>query len=72
MRLHPLGREGQPEEVAALYHFLASDDCTYMTGSVIALDGGVSSGVGPYILQSLEDTADRVLAGKVTPVYKGD
>ena len=28
MRLHPVGREGRPEEVAALYHFLASDECT--------------------------------------------
>lgn len=71
MRLHPLGREGRPEEIAALYHFLASDDCTFMTGSAIAVDGGASSGAGPYIIQSLEDTADRVLEGKVPPVYKG-
>lgn len=70
MRLHPLGREGKPEEIAALYHFLASDDCTYMTGSAIAVDGGVSSGVGPGILQSLDDTANRVLAGHVTSIRK--
>ena len=70
MRLHPIGREGKPEEVAALYHFLASDECSYMTGSVIAMDGGVSSGVGPSILQSLEDTANRVMEGKVAPVHK--
>ena len=72
MRLHPVGREGRPEEVAALYHFLASDECTYMTGSAIAMDGGVSSGVGPSILKSLEDTADRVLEGKAPLVYKSN
>jgi 3alpha(or 20beta)-hydroxysteroid dehydrogenase len=35
------GRVGKPEEVAALIHFLAADDCSYLTGQVIAIDGGV-------------------------------
>ena len=43
-----------------------------MTGSAIAMDGGVSSGVGPSILKSLEDTADRVLEGKAPLVYKSN
>ncbi|NLD77966.1 MAG: glucose 1-dehydrogenase [Acidimicrobiales bacterium] len=36
----PLGRGGQPEEVGELASFLASDRATYITGSLIAIDGG--------------------------------
>lgn len=36
----PLKRMGQPEEVAATYCFLASDDACYITGTVISVDGG--------------------------------
>ncbi len=35
------GRVGMPEEVAALVHFLAADDCRYITGQAIAVDGGL-------------------------------
>jgi NAD(P)-dependent dehydrogenase (short-subunit alcohol dehydrogenase family) len=37
---HPLGRPGQPEEVAALIVFLASDQAEWMTGETIPIDGG--------------------------------
>ena len=37
---HPLGRPGQPEEVAATIVFLASDDAAWMTGETIPVDGG--------------------------------
>lgn len=40
--LHPLGRNGKPEDAAALVLFLASDESAYITGSVIPLDGGRS------------------------------
>lgn len=40
----PLGRMCEPEEAAALYHFLASDDCGYITGEDIYIDGGVKAG----------------------------
>lgn len=36
----PMGRPGQPEEVAASYVFLASDDSSYMTGQVLHPNGG--------------------------------
>lgn len=36
----PLKRHAQPEEVAALYAFLASDDAKYITGQHIPIDGG--------------------------------
>jgi NAD(P)-dependent dehydrogenase (short-subunit alcohol dehydrogenase family) len=36
----PLGRAGQPAELAPLYVFLASDDSTYVTGERIGATGG--------------------------------
>ena len=38
----PLGRMGEPEEAARLTAFLASDDSSYMTGSLVRCDGGFS------------------------------
>src|SRR5439155_1328253 len=40
----PLGRHARPEEVAALFAFLASDDGAYLTGAVIPVDGGETAG----------------------------
>ncbi|MDZ4718687.1 MAG: beta-ketoacyl-ACP reductase [Roseiflexaceae bacterium] len=37
----PLRRFGQPEELAQVYLFLASDDSSYINGTVIAVDGGL-------------------------------
>ena len=36
----PLKRAGEPEEIAPLIVYLASDACSYMTGEVILIDGG--------------------------------
>lgn len=40
---YPIGRLGTPEEIAAVALFLASDDSSFMTGSVIAADGGMTA-----------------------------
>ena len=38
----PLGRAAQPEDIAGVVSFLASDDAAYVTGQTIAVDGGVT------------------------------
>jgi NAD(P)-dependent dehydrogenase (short-subunit alcohol dehydrogenase family) len=40
----PLRRHAKPEEIAALFAFLASDDAAYATGQVYTLDGGETTG----------------------------
>ncbi|MBM3279662.1 MAG: SDR family oxidoreductase, partial [Candidatus Handelsmanbacteria bacterium] len=40
-RSHPIGRIGQPEDVANLVLFLASDKAAFMTGENICVDGGM-------------------------------
>ncbi|SAL80198.1 short-chain dehydrogenase [Caballeronia terrestris] len=37
---HAIGREGQPEEIAAVAAFLLSDDASFMTGAIVSVDGG--------------------------------
>jgi NAD(P)-dependent dehydrogenase (short-subunit alcohol dehydrogenase family) len=41
---HPLGRNGQPRDVAEALLFLASDSASWITGVVLPVDGGVTAG----------------------------
>lgn len=46
MELIPLRRTGRPEEIAGVVAFLASDDASYMTGSIVTIDGGQTATTG--------------------------
>ena len=37
-----MGRSGEPDEVAAVIAFLASDDAAYVTGQTVGVSGGLS------------------------------
>ncbi|MBS10920.1 MAG: hypothetical protein CME19_04870 [Gemmatimonadetes bacterium] len=39
--VHPVGRIGQPSDIAKVVLFLASDDASFMTGEYVCVDGGV-------------------------------
>ncbi|MEP3046628.1 MAG: SDR family oxidoreductase [Roseibium sp.] len=41
----PLGRIAEPEEIAAMIHFLVSQDCNFINGQALAVDGGFTAGM---------------------------
>lgn len=43
MALHPLGRFGQPEDIACAAVYLASDESAWVTGTAVPIDGGYSA-----------------------------
>jgi meso-butanediol dehydrogenase/(S,S)-butanediol dehydrogenase/diacetyl reductase len=54
MRSHvPLMRWGLAEEVAAAHAFLVSDDASFITGALLPVDGGVTSGTGQFAPRGL-------------------
>ena len=48
-RWYPLGRVGQPEDIANAALFLASDEASWITGINLPVDGGITA--GPYGLR---------------------
>jgi NAD(P)-dependent dehydrogenase (short-subunit alcohol dehydrogenase family) len=42
-RMHPIGRIGQPEEIAAAAVWLSSDQASFVTGQAIVVDGGLTA-----------------------------
>jgi NAD(P)-dependent dehydrogenase (short-subunit alcohol dehydrogenase family) len=58
--LAPLGRPGTADEIAAIIHFLASDDASYITGQAIIADGGWSVGTSIATVECILETSSRV------------
>jgi 3-oxoacyl-[acyl-carrier protein] reductase len=46
VRMHALGRLGEPDDVAAMIHWLLSNETSWITGQVFGVDGGLSSVLG--------------------------
>ena len=44
--MHPVGRMGEPEEIASTVTFLASDEASFITGAQFVVDGGVTAHTG--------------------------
>lgn len=58
----PMGRCGQPSEVAKVMAFLASDDASFMTGSIVVVDGGATAHTGqPNLLAMNSSHATAVV-----------
>jgi 3alpha(or 20beta)-hydroxysteroid dehydrogenase len=55
----PLGGILQAEQVAALIHFLVADDCPVISGQAINIDGGITGGVSPGLIDAVLAAVSR-------------
>lgn len=52
-----LGRAGRTEDLAGVFHFLAVDESSYITGQALVVDGGWSCGPTPQLLETIIGTS---------------
>jgi NAD(P)-dependent dehydrogenase (short-subunit alcohol dehydrogenase family) len=45
--LHPLGRLGEPRDLADAFVYLVSDEARWVTGTALTVDGGLTAGIRP-------------------------
>ncbi len=48
-RWYPVGRVGQPEDIAAAVAFVAADEAAFVNGANLVVDGGLTAGIAPMI-----------------------
>ena len=51
-----LGRVGTTQDLAGVFHFLAADESSYLTGQALVVDGGWSCGPSPQLLETILGT----------------
>ena len=61
VKWYPLGRVGEPEDVANAAMFLASDEAAWITGTVLRVDGGLLAGNYPMTRELLTEAAGEEL-----------
>jgi meso-butanediol dehydrogenase / (S,S)-butanediol dehydrogenase / diacetyl reductase len=59
VRWYPLGRVGEPEDVASAAVFLASDDAAWITGEVLRVDGGLLAGNAAMARELVADFSEE-------------
>ena len=58
-RWYPLGRVGEPEDVAGAALFLASDEAAWITGTVLPVDGGLTAGNMQMMKEMIKSQGDQ-------------